>query len=103
MVLQSAISRMKREYFNDVAVKPIGSSFAKYTLCDTLLQYIERSIKGSAKYNSFVKQKQAHYNLQASSRHVYHTWREETTQQKGNILCIIHDKMDTAKTAIPCM
>ena len=34
---------------------------------------------------------------------MYHTWREESKRQRGEILCIIHDKMDTAKTAIPCM
>ena len=102
-VLQSAVSRIKKEHFNNVAVKPIGSSFAKCTLCDTLLQYIDRSIKGSAEYNSFQKQKLTYYNLQASCRHVYHTWREESKPQRGEILCIIHDKMDTARTAIPRM
>ena len=50
-----------------------------------------------------MKQKQAHCNLQASCRRVYHTWREESKRQKDGILCIIHDKLDIAKTAVPCM
>ena len=102
-VSQSAVARIKKQLFNNVAVKLVGSTFAKCTTCDTLQQFIGKSVKGSAEYVSFVKQRNSHLNHHASCRRVYHSWREESKRNKAEIICIIHDKMDTAKTAIPRM
>lgn len=102
-VSQSGVSRIKKELFNNVAIKPVGSSFAKCTVCDQLQQFIGKSVKGSAEYVGFVKQRAAHLSHQSSCRRIYHSWREESKRNKAEILCIIHDKMDTAKTAIPRM
>ena len=77
-ILQSVVSRMKRDLFNNVAKKPVESSSAKCTVCDTLQQFIYMSVKGSAEYVSFVKQRTQHHNLQASCRQVYYSWRGES-------------------------
>ena len=102
-VSQSTISRIKKDHFNNVAIKPVGSSFAKCTECDDLQQYILKSLKGSSEYVEFVKQRTEHLNHQASCRCIYASWREESKRNPQEVLCIIHDKMDTKKTALPRM
>ena len=86
-----------------MAIKPVGNSFAKCTVCDDLQQYILKSPKGSFEYVEFVKQRTEHLNHQASCRRIYASWREESKRNPQEILCIIHDKMDTKKTTLPRM
>jgi hypothetical protein len=81
----------------------VGNTFAKCTLYDSLQQYISRSVKGSPEYVAFIKQRSMHLNHQATCRRVYHSWREESKRNKGEKLCIIYNKMDSNKTAIPRM
>ena len=50
-----------------------------------------------------MKQRTKHLNHQASCRRLYASWREESKRNPQDILCIIHDKMDTYKTALPRM
>ena len=51
-VSQSAISRVKKEHFRNVHIKPVGSSFAKCTKCDELQQFLTKSPKGCPEYIS---------------------------------------------------
>ena len=102
-ISQPTISRIWKEHFNNVAIKPIGGLFAKCTECDTLQQYISRVPRGLPQYMLFVNQRTYHLQHQASCQQIYHSWRKESKRNKGNILCIIHDKMDTAKIVIPRM
>ena len=102
-VSQSTISRIKKEHFNNVSIKAVGSSFAKCTTCDDLQQFILKSPKGGPEYVEFTKQRTEHLNHQASCRRLYASWREESKRNPQEILCIIHDKMDTSKTALPRM
>ena len=50
-----------------------------------------------------MKQREQHLAHQQSCRRLYGAWREESKHNPSDILCIIHDKMDTAKTALPWM
>ena len=50
-----------------------------------------------------MKQREEHLAHQQSYRRLYGAWREESKHNPSDILCIIHDKMDTAKTALPRM
>ena len=50
-----------------------------------------------------MKQQEQHLAHQQSCRRLYGAWREESKRNPSDILCIIHDKMDTAKTALPRM
>ena len=102
-VSQSTISRIRKDLFNNIAIKPIGSSFAKCSTCDQLQEFILKSPKGSPEYVEFVKQQEQHLAHQQSCRRLYGAWREEAKRNPSDILCIIHDKMDTAKTALPQM
>ena len=102
-VSQSTISRIKKEHFNNVAIKPVGSSFAKCTKCNDLQQYILKPSKGSSEYVEFVKQRTEYLNHQASCWRIYASWHEESKKNPQEVLCIIHDKMDTKKTTLPKM
>ena len=92
-----------KDLFNNIAIKPVGSSFAKCSTCDQLQEFILKSPKGSLEYVEFVKQREEHLAHQQSCSHLYGVWREESKRDPSDILCIIHDKMDTAKTALPRM
>ena len=50
-----------------------------------------------------MKQREEHLNHQQSCWRLYASWREESKRNLQNILCIIHDKMDTCNTALPRM
>ena len=47
-----------------------------------------------------MKQREQHLAHQQSCRRLYGAWSEESKRNPSDILCIIHDKMDTAKTAL---
>ena len=66
-------------------------------------EFILKSPKGSPEYVEFVKQREEHFVHQQSCRRMYGACREESKRNPSDILCIIHDKMDTAKTALPQM
>ena len=102
-VSQSTISRIRKDLFNNVAIKPVGSSFVKCSTCDQLQEFILKSPKGSPEYVEFVKQREQYLAHQQSCRRLYGAWREESKRNPSDILCIIHDKMDIAKTALPRM
>ena len=103
IVSQSTISRIRKDLFNNIAIKPVGSSLAKCLTCDQLQEFILKSPKGSPEYVEFVKQREEHFAHQQSCRRLYGAWREESKRNPSDILCIIHDKMDTAKIALPRM
>ena len=100
VISQSTISRIKKEHFNNVYIIIFGSSFAKCTTCDDLQQFILKSPKGGFDYIEFMKQQIEHLNNQASCHRLYASWCEESKRNPQEILCIIHDKMDTSKTAL---
>ena len=102
-VNQSKISRIGKDLFNNIAIKPVGSYFAKCSTCDQLQEFILKSPKRSPEYVEFVKQHEVHLAHQQSCRRLYGAWREESKRNPSDILCIIHDKMDTTKTALPQM
>ena len=102
-VSQSTVSTVRKKLFGNVAIKPSGSTFAKCSDCDELNQFLLRTPKGTPAYEVFYNNRQAHLNHQQSCRKLYATWREESKARPLTYLCVIHDKMDTAKTALPRM
>ena len=86
-----------------MAIKPVRGSFEKCIECNTLQQYISRVLRGIPQYVLFVNQKTYRLQHQASYQRIYHSWIEDSKCNKGEILCIIYNKMDTAKIAIPHM
>ena len=99
----STISRIRKDLFNNIAIKPIGSSFAKCSTCNQLQEFILKSLKGSQEYVEFVKQREKHLTHQQSCHCLYAVWHKESKRNPSEILCIIHNKMNTIKTALPWM
>ena len=99
----STISRIRKDLFNNIAIKPVGSSFAKCSTCDQVQEFILKSPKGIPEYVEFVKQRKEHLAHQQSYRHLYGVEREESKRNSSEILCNIHDKMNTTKIALPRM
>ena len=91
---------MRKDLFNNIAIKPIGSCFVKCSTCDQLQEFILKSPKGSLEYVQFMKQQEQHLALHQSCRRLYGAWLEESKYNPSEILCIIYDKIYTAKTAL---
>ena len=100
---QSTISRIRKDLFKNIAIKLIGNSFAKCSTCDQLQEFILKSPKRNPEYVEFVKQREEHFAHQQSCHRLYSASHEESKRNLGEILCVIHDKMDTAKSALPRM
>ena len=96
IVSQFTISRIRKDLFNNIAIKPVGSSFAKCSTCNQLQEFILKSPKRSPQYVEFVKQREENLAHQQSCRRLYGAWHEESKRNPSDILCIIQNKMDTA-------
>ena len=103
IVRKSTINRIRKDLFNNIEIKPVGSSFAKCLTYDQLQEFILKPPKGSSEYVEFVKQQEKHLAHQQSCRCLYGAWQEESKCNPSEILYIIHDKMDTTKTVLPWM
>lgn len=102
-VSQSAISRLRKAHFKNVEVKAVGSNFSKCTECDFLVEFIAKYPRGCDEWQALVDNRERHLNYQRACRNVYSGWTAQSVQNPSEFLCIIHDKMDTTKTAIPRM
>ncbi|KAG0567459.1 hypothetical protein KC19_7G136300 [Ceratodon purpureus] len=102
-ISQSSVNRMRKEYFRNVEVKAVGSNFSKCTECDFLVELIAKYPRGSDEWQSLTEDRTRHLNYQRACRNIYYGWTTQSIQSPNEFLCIIHDKMDTSKTAIPRM
>jgi hypothetical protein len=76
------------------------SAFAKCTLCTRLKEALSVERRKDERA-TLEKTRGAHLREQMSRRHVYYAHRILAKKDPNNYLCIIHDKMDQAKTWIP--
>jgi hypothetical protein len=100
-VSQSAVSRMKKRVFKNVEVKKGGSTFSKCSECNELKEFIAAAAKGSPEAVYHQRLYDAHVAHQQSCRRLYYSWRSESEMSQAEVLCIIHDGMDSRKTALP--
>ena len=102
-VSQSTISVMKNRSFRNVLVKAAGSNFSRCTECDFLQECILRYPRGSDEWATLVNDRTRHNNYQNACRRLYRGWSTNSVDSPTEFLCIIHDKIDHTKTAIPRM
>jgi hypothetical protein len=102
-VSQSTVSVIKNRSFRNVQVKTAGSNFSRCTECDFLQDCISRYPRGCDEWATLVNDRTRHINYQNACRRLYHTWSTNSVDIPTEFLCIIHDKMDHTKTAIPRM
>ena len=100
-VSQSTISLLRQKYFKEVAIHKKGNNFSKCTICSELLQQKSRLTGVKEEIESLKQDEDAHHEEHTQGRLLYHAWRHESIHRPKEVLCIIHDKMDHCKTAIP--
>ena len=76
------------------------SDFSKCVVCSRIKSQLE-STKDDEMIEQLKEERRIHMMQQQSCRNVYYTWRKFSHMQRDKYLCIIHDKMDQKKTAIP--
>src|SRR5579875_1169699 len=103
LVSQSSMSSLRKNHFRNVEVKAVGSSFSKCTECDFLVECIAKYPRGCDEWQALVDDRDRHLNYQRACRNIYAGWSALSVQNPSEFLCIIHDMMDTTKTAIPRM
>ncbi|KAL3692401.1 hypothetical protein R1sor_006052 [Riccia sorocarpa] len=75
-------------------------AFAKCEICVTLKQKLMQERRPDYR-RPIEEQRDKHMNQQMSRRNVYYAKRTIAKAQPDKYLCLIHDKMDQAKTNIP--
>jgi hypothetical protein len=75
--------------------------FANCIVCESLMNLISKARKNNPCAKEHEIKLKKHNIHQESYRHLYHTWRVESVQFKKDFLCVIHDKMDHFKIALP--
>jgi hypothetical protein len=102
-VSQSIVSQIKSRSFRNVQVKPAGNNFSRCTACDFLCYCISKYPKDCPKWQALVDDRTRHINYQNACQRIYRGWSTQSVESPFQFLCIIHDKMDQTKTAIPRM
>jgi hypothetical protein len=90
----------KRHHFN-VDVRKRGSIFAKCMMCESLKDLISKLGRNNNDAKEYELKLRKHILHQKPCRSLYHIWRSEFVRIKDEFLCVIHDKMDHAKTTLP--
>jgi len=84
-------------------VRKQGSLFVKCTICESLKDLISKLGKNSNDALEYEVKLRKHILHQELCRNLYHIWRIVLVQLKDEFLCIIHDKMDHVKIALPTL
>lgn len=96
---QPTFSRLWNTVFKTVSLSK-SSTFSKCDICTTIKAKLE-STKNQEERARYFAQRRAHMLQQMSCRNLYYAWRSSSEMYPKKFLCIIHDKMDQSKTAIP--
>ena len=100
-VSQSTVSVMKKKLFRHVEVKAPNNNFSKCSECDFLQDCISRYPRGCDEWATLMNDRTKHINYQNACCRLYHGWSSNSIDSPIEFLCIIHDKMDHTKFAIP--
>ena len=82
---------------------PLAMGTATLTTKRTAFECIAKYPRGCDEWQALVDDRERHLNYQRACRNIYAGWSALSVQNPSEFLCIIHDKMDTTKTAIPRM
>ncbi len=97
-ISQSTMNRLRKRYHQNVNVQKQGSVFAKCTVCESLKNLISKVGRNSNEAIKYEEKLRKHILHKKSCRNLCHIWRTKLVWSKDEFLCIIHDKMDLAKT-----
>lgn len=100
-VSQSLVSFLHNKHFRDVVIHKKGNNFSKCTICSELQERKARLTGLKEELEQYRADEKAHHDEHSEGRLLYHAWRTQSIQNPKSFLCIIHDKMDHGKTALP--
>lgn len=99
----SLLSRIRSSKFAEYRIKRRGDSFSRCSKCDRIQTLKLSAVPGSADHKEFESLYTKHTNAQMSARAAYWSDRTHSKKRPLEFLCILHDKMDHSKTALPCL
>ncbi len=100
-IMWSAMSRLKKRHHLNVNVRKRGSIFAKCIMWESLKDLISKLGRNSNDAKEYEQKLRKHLLHQESCKSLYHIWRSKLMWSKDEFFCVIHDKMDHVKTALP--
>ena len=98
----SKLSVIKKQQFGEYITKKAGDKFARCSKCIRHKLLRDAHPVGSDPYNAHQQNYMNHVNMQEAHRHDYYKNRALSIARPLEVMTIIHDKMDHAKTACPC-
>ena len=98
----SKLSAIKKSNFSEYITKRRGDKFARCSNCEKLKRLRDAHTMGTESYAAHQLNYFKHVNMQEAHRNDYYTNRALSISRPLEVLTIIHDKMDHAKTASPC-
>ena len=98
----SKLSAIKKANFSEYITKRRGDKFARCSKCETLKRLRDAHTIGTESYSAHQLNYFKHVNMQEAHRNDYYTNRALSIARPLDVLTVIHDKMDHAKTASPC-
>ncbi len=70
-------------------------------MCESLKDLISKLGRNNIDVKEYELKLKKHILHQKSYKSLYHTWMSKSVQSKDEFLCVIPDKIDHAKTALP--
>ena len=98
----SKLSAIKKANFSEYITKRRGDKFARCSNCEKLKRLRDAHTMGTESYIAHQLNYFKHVNMQEAHRNDYYTNRALSISKPLEVLTVIHDKMDHAKTASPC-
>src|ERR1700736_3885963 len=97
----SKLSAIKKANFSEYITKRRGDKFARCSNCEKLKRLQDAHTMGTKSYMAHQLNYFKHVNMQEADRNDYYTNRALSISRPLEVLTVIHDKMDHAKTASP--
>ena len=98
----SKLSVIKNQQFAEYILKRPGDKFARCTACEKYKGLRDAHPIGTESHTRHQQKYVEHVNNQEAHRQDYYKNRALSIMRPNEVLTIIHDKMDHAKTACPC-
>ena len=98
----SKLSAIKKASFSKYITKRRGDKFAKCSNCEKFKHLRDAHTLGIESYVAYQLNYFKHVKMQEAHRDDYYTNRALPISRPLEVLMVIHDKMDHAKTTSPC-
>src|SRR5450631_355085 len=98
----SKLNAIKKANFSEYITKRRGDKFARCSNCKKLKRLRDAHTMGTESFAAHQMNYFKHVNMQEAHRNDYYTNRALSISRPLEVLTIIHDKMDHAKTTSPC-